>query len=390
MLEPATWGFKAMIGMEAELNKHCDPEKVKLLSRSLGGFHGCFVSFQDNLCSLTSLFTVSQLLRMLVDSSNMHLRLMRLRVAEAHKSYTWCGIADLFAGQCIVPFSGLQMVIAMPIDAASVTFHDEFGENPGSIGQLCTWLLHIPLEKLLENRVFFVALTKGKALIIPPGHIIAEACLGEHGFGFMSFPVITKEYLDSIENSNSLLGPICDIGDLTAQIEAGKIFIAGARTNLDDIGALTSEVKEEISNDNEPSLAEECIASMLRGNGKICIDYTQLEDIAPAAIDFGVLDLNAELEIAKAHPKYDDFLMDVGFGLEDEINDGEFLRHFLYYIKDGNYKPAARHVPTPEASDTEVKSPSIESVHSAGGAVTEPHGPGITDKFAEGDATLPQ
>ena len=62
-------------------------------------------------------------------------------------------------------------------------------QDAKTIGQLASWLHKMPFDRV-EEIGFFVMLVAGATLLVPPGCIVVECCLGEVGATVVSYPTL--------------------------------------------------------------------------------------------------------------------------------------------------------------------------------------------------------
>ncbi|CAE7194075.1 unnamed protein product [Symbiodinium microadriaticum] len=99
------------------------------------------------------------------------------------------GPTDRMLGRVIHCCFGKRLYIAVPFEPLVESFAAQFQQDAKTIGQLASWLHKMPFDRV-EEIGFFVMLVAGATLLVPPGCIVVECCLGEVGATVVSYPTL--------------------------------------------------------------------------------------------------------------------------------------------------------------------------------------------------------
>ena len=94
----------------------------------------------------------------------------------SNTSFT-CGVSDMMAGRIIYCLKGTRLFMAMSLEKVSTTFTTQFRRETRSLRDCASWVHQMPLEMIMTDG-FYSMIGEGDILVIPPNHVILEACLG--------------------------------------------------------------------------------------------------------------------------------------------------------------------------------------------------------------------
>ena len=96
------------------------------------------------------------------------------------------GLTDKFAGKVIYCIDGSKLYIGMSLQNVVASYKKQFGKQPPSLKHTGSWLHQMSLEEILETG-FYCLVMKGDILVIPPGFVVHDACLGNEGADIVSW-----------------------------------------------------------------------------------------------------------------------------------------------------------------------------------------------------------